>query len=100
MATTSVPTTLAEKRSASLLNVVAEALGVATVAFAETMVDMVLLVLTPVPNGALVTTGAMLVDPVAMEPPVDSGKVVVVCEPDPELPCPFVLAAVVVLAPP
>ena len=67
MAIASLPTALAEKRSASLLNVVAEAVGAATVAFAEeAMDDMVLLVPIPVLNGALVTTLAMLVDPVAM----------------------------------
>ncbi len=59
MAIASLPTALAEKRSASLLNVVAEAAGVATD-------DMVLLVPMPVLNGALVTTVAMLVDPVTM----------------------------------
>jgi hypothetical protein len=100
-ATISVPTALAEKIPASLLNDGTEALGVVTVAFAEeAMVDMVLFVPTPVLNGALVTTGAELVDSVAVEPPVDSGKAVVVREPDPELPCPSVLAAPVVLAPP
>lgn len=50
---------LAEKRPASLLNVVAEAAGVATD-------DMVLLVPTPVLSGALVTTVARLADPAAM----------------------------------
>jgi len=101
MTITSFPTALAENRPASLLNVVAEALGVATVAFVEeAMVDMVLLVPTSVLNGALVTTGATFVDPVAMELPVDSGNVVVFCEPDPVLPCPLTVAATVVSASP
>jgi len=100
-ATSSLPTALVEKISALLLNDVAEALGVATVAFAEeATVDTVLFVPIPVLNGALVTTGAELIDPVAVELPVDSGNAVVVREPDPEFPCSPVLTATVVLAPP
>jgi len=89
-AATSLPITLADKTSASPLNAVAEALGVVTVAFVEEpLVDTVVMEPTPVPNGALVTTGVTLVDPAAMELPVELGTVVI-REPEPELepPCP------------
>lgn len=105
MATTPLLKVLAEKSSALLLNVVAVAVRVAMVVFAEATVDTVetvLLVPTIVVNDALVTTGDMIVDSVAMELPVDSGSVVVIfCEPDTELPYWLALTeAAVVLAPP
>ena len=84
--TTSLPITLADKTSASPLNAVDEALGVVTVTFAEEpLVNTVVMEPTPVPNGALVTTCVTLVDPAAMELPVELGKVVIrEPEPDPE----------------